>query len=243
MPQYIYKVVSQGKTDDEVHLRHMDCNFRHPTVTSGARLAIRQHDIHTFTLPFPVMTWPGGVCFADDFGGLECRAGTLHSLVIEDGRVVRILLETKDGMFSTLREVFDHVICRSPYMEYNKMYLRKSMNDHETEFDLNADEFILHNLLPCIQVGKAYVSGWDDNDKDGVVCLMHAVNPLWSGPDQADATRTTIRTKFLLSDYFTFHPRLENMQKVTKVSVGVVDFFIVGEKGLFTQSADDISRW
>ena len=78
------------------------------------------------------------------------------------------------------------------------MYLRKSMNDHETEFDLNADEFILHNLLPCIQVGKAYVSGWDDNDKDGVVCLMHAVNPLWSGPDQADATRTTIRTKFLL---------------------------------------------
>lgn len=186
------KWLVKGKTDDEVRsLQVRDTEFEigphgyslspdHSDAWSRVSQFASMIYHHTFTLPFHVMTWPGGVCFADDFGGLECRVGTLHSLVIEDGRVVRILLETKYGMFSTLRDVFDHVICRSPFMEY------------ELEFDRDPDEFILHNLLPCIQVGKAYVSTY------GAVCLMHAVNPFWEGPDKADAARTTIRTKFLL---------------------------------------------
>lgn len=148
---------------------------------------------HTFTLPLPVMTWPGGACFSDGFGGLECRVGILHSLLIEDDCIVRILLETKDGMFSSLRDIVDHVIRQRPYYEY----VERDDKEIEEEFEDHPDEFVLSNLLPCIKVGKAYVSGWDENDKDGVVCLMHAVNPLYGGPHCVDETSTSIRTKFI----------------------------------------------
>ena len=153
---------------------------------------------HTFTLPFQVMTWPGGVCFSDGFGGLECRLSTLHSLLIEDGCITRILLETKDGMFSSKQDIFDHVICQKPFMEY--IVENDANKDVKDEFAKDPDDFILQNLLPCIKVGKAYVSGWDNNDRDGTVCLMHALRPFYDGPCCVEKESTTIRTKFVLHE-------------------------------------------
>lgn len=151
---------------------------------------------HTFTLPFHAMTWPGGVCFSDGFGGLDFRVITIHDLVIKDGRILSMIVETKDGIFSTLRDIFEHVILCRALIEYlDDGTVEEARKEYY--FDGKCDELILRNLLPCVKVGNAYISGHDGLE-EGAVTMMHIVNPLYDGPSNADKSTTCVRTRFLL---------------------------------------------
>lgn len=130
---------------------------------------------HTFTLPFYTMTQPQGICFSGDgYGPLNNRANIVHDLSIEDGKIMRIVIETQEGIFSTLDAIFENLFIRSKVLIYLTFQMdaakmmgsrkydfkekKKARNTLRKEFYSSRDSFILRHLLPCIRIGNVYVS-------------------------------------------------------------------------------------
>ncbi len=126
----------------------------------------------TITLPFYAMIPPNGICFSDDgYGGLKYRANIVHELSIKDGYIIHIVIETQQGIFSTLEDIFQNVIVCDPL--FTEWILRSpklnKWDDGEEdelkarvwlfhEYDNSPDSFILRYLLPCIRIGNVYVA-------------------------------------------------------------------------------------
>jgi hypothetical protein len=151
---------------------------------------------HTFTLPFFAMTWPEGICFLDGFGGLENRVVTVHELKLEPGtkRILKVCMETKDGVFTTLKSILENMILTGSILENH------NDGDLRDEISRDPDKFILDQLLPCIKIGKAFVSGWmkllGNDDDCSSVTIFDMIN---NDPDaDHDSDKKTIRTQFLI---------------------------------------------
>ena len=200
------KWLFMGKSDQEVRkeVPHDEegrpdyDGFLIPHVDPWSRLheVARTLDGHTFRLPFHAMTWPGGVCFSDGFGSLEYRAITVHDLALTNGRITRMVVETKMGVFSTLKDIFEDVVCDKPLKD---MFGDDRVQELKKEWENDRTSTILRNLLPCIKLGNAYVSQFDNMSRGGgTLTLMHALRPDYRGPESDDADEG-IRTRFVLS--------------------------------------------
>eukprot|EP00966_Prymnesium_polylepis_P257843 5956458-Prymnesium_polylepis.1 len=69
-------------------------------------------------------------------------------------------METKDGVFTTLQSILENVIFTKPYMEYYmESYMEPKTIEQETkQFHHDPDGYVLRALLPCVKIGKAFVS-------------------------------------------------------------------------------------